>query len=402
MRSRPPDWVRAAAGITVVAWGANQFAALLPVYREAAGLSASFVSLAFATYVVGLIPALFLAAGFADRFDRRWPVRVAVVLGAAASAVLCLGFLASGWLLVGRLLAGVAVGAVLGPGTAWVTALSSDDRAGAPRRVAVALSLGFGGGPLLAGLVAQWAPLPQISPYLIHIALSVVVAALLWNAPDPSVSTAQSGPAVRTAGAADVTPREESLGATLASPAFWRLIPLTAPWVFGVVTMSFAVVPSVVHIPGLDVATAGIITGTTLGTGALIQPLAQRLERRRPGFAMPLGLALASAGMLLCLAAFVTLDPLLMAPIAVVLGSAYGLILVAGLRHMEQLGNPRDRARLSAVFYSLTYVGFTQPLLFTTLATTPGLQRGYALVGAVVAAATAAWVLVGRRPLRSS
>lgn len=157
MSARLPGWSRAAAGLAVVGWGANQFAALLPVYRETTGLSASQISLAFAIYIVGLIPALFIAAEVADRIGRRWLVRIAVVLSAAAcgSALLqSAGTLAAAarsthvWCCRWRCpRAGICMNAEL----------SDDDRAAAPKRVTVALSVGFGGGPLVAGVVAQWA-----------------------------------------------------------------------------------------------------------------------------------------------------------------------------------------------------------------------------------------------------
>lgn len=392
MRTGPPDWVRAASGLTVVGWGANQFAALLPVYRESGGLPDAFVSLAFATYVVGLVPALFLAAEVADRVDRRWPVRLAVVLSGAASVVLCLGAGQAWLLVVGRLLSGAAAGAVLGPGTAWVTELSGDDRPAAPRRVAIALSLGLGGGPLLAGLVAQWAPWPEVTPYLLHLMLSVAAGALLWGAPDPSPGAADH--AATGPGGGEGAGGAPSFRRAITSRPFLWAVPLTAPWVFGTVTMSFAVLPSVVHVPGLDAVTAGVVTGITMGTGVLVQPLAQRLERARPGAALPTGMALAAVGMALAASGLAVRAPALLPPTAVVLGAAYGLVLVSGLRRTGTLGRPRDRARLNAAYYSLTYIGFAQPFVFAVVATTRAGQVGYAVVGAVVAAATA--VGVGR------
>ncbi|MFF4768750.1 MFS transporter [Streptomyces sp. NPDC001255] len=394
MRVRLPGWARVAAGITVVGWGANQFAALLPVYREALGLPNSFIALAFATYVVGLVPALFAAAEVADRFDRRWPVRIAVALAAVASVVLCLGSHEDWLLLLGRLLSGAAAGAVLGPGTAWVTDLSGDSRPAAPRRVAVALSVGFGGGPLVAGLVAQWAPRPEVVPYALHLILSVAGAALLWRVPDASpdqeerTEQAERAVAARPSSASETGQPQSFRGAITSRPFLWA-IPATAPWVFGAATMSFAVVPSVIRVPGFDAATAGIVTGITMGAGALVQPLAQRVELAKKGAALPVGLAFASLGMLFAALALAARSTILMLPTAIALGAAYGVVLVAGLRRTEDLGVPKDRARLNAVFYSFTYVGFAQPLVFTVVTTTPTSQTLYAVLGAIVAAATA-------------
>ena len=73
--------------------------------------------------------------------------------------------------------AGLASGAAFGPGTTWIKELS-EDGAGA-RRAAGALSAGFGGGPLVAGAMAQWLPAPAVVPYVAHLVV-VAVAALVF------------------------------------------------------------------------------------------------------------------------------------------------------------------------------------------------------------------------------
>jgi hypothetical protein len=385
-----PQWLRVASAMAVVGWGANQFAALLPVYRETGGLGASFVSLAFTMYAVGLVPALLLAAGVADRVGLRVTVRSAVVLSGCASLLLAIGTEVTWSLLLGRALAGTAMGLVLGPATAWVTDLSAD-AALAPRRVAVALSVGFGGGPLVAGIVAQWAPAPELLPYLLQIVLAAVVGAASWNVSDASPAAIER----------DSRPRGGGLLRALASPAFLGVIPVTAPWVFGTATMSFAVVPSVVDMPGYDAALDGLMAGATLGTGVLVQPFAQWLERRRPGAAMRLGLALAGGGMAFAAAAFATGSAVLLVPIALVFGSSYGLVLVAGLRRVEVLAEPEDRARMNAIFYSLAYIGFAVPLVFSLVAPERGEQIAFAVAGAASAMLTVVWVALRPRGLRA-
>jgi hypothetical protein len=73
-----------------------------------------------------------------------------------------------------RFLAGVCSGVVFAAGGAWLQELS----AGAPpgtgaRRAAIAMSAGFGAGPLVASLLPQFAPDPLRLPYLPHLALGV-------------------------------------------------------------------------------------------------------------------------------------------------------------------------------------------------------------------------------------
>ncbi|CAD5144077.1 membrane protein of unknown function (plasmid) [Microbacterium sp. Nx66] len=46
---------------------------------------------------------------------------------------------------------------------------------------------------------------------------------------------------------------------------------------------------------------------------------------------------------------------------AAALGAAYGLLLVGGLREIQRIAGPDDLAGLTAVYYSLTYIGFFIP-----------------------------------------
>ncbi|MFF3562508.1 MFS transporter [Streptomyces sp. NPDC002574] len=350
-------WMRAASAMFVVGWGANQFSPLLLVYRADSGVSGSVVTTAFAAYAVGLIPALLLAARFAQRYGRRQVMCAALLLSAVASAVLLVGGDHFWALMLGRLVAGVASGAAFGPGTAWIKDLSADAGPGAgARRAAVALSAGFGGGPLVAGLLAQWLAGPEALPYLVHLGLTAAVAPLVWHAPDPAAPAASTRPQAR--------PR---LRAALLQREFrWEVAP-SAPLVFGAPTTSFAVLPALVPLHGPDIAVGGGIAGLTLLTGLLVQPLARRLSRRGSHVTRHWGLAAAVAGFLLAAAAVRLAEPALLIPAAMTLGACYGMLLVAGLSQLEAWAAPRDLAGAAAVFYCLAYLGFVTPLVVTAL-----------------------------------
>lgn len=49
------------------------------------------------------------------------------------------------------------------------------------------------------------------------------------------------------------------------------------------------------------------------------------------------------------------------------MGAAYGLLLVGGLREIQRIAGPDDLAGLTAVYYSLTYVGFFIPAVLALL-----------------------------------
>lgn len=377
-RIGPRDWRAAAFAMFAVGWGANQFAPMLLVYTARSGLTQTTVTAMFGVYAMGLIPTLLLAGSWSDRRGRRSVMRPVLVLSFLATVVMVLGAVHPWWLYPGRLLAGIASGAAFGAGSAWVRELSLDAAPGSgARRAAVALSGGFGSGALVAGVLAQFLPAPVVSPYLAHLTITAVALAWAWNAPDPYVPAGG-----RTA--VPLVPDSARRRRFLLGVAPW------APWVFGCATISFAVIPahSGAATGRWPVAFAGVVAGVTLLTGVAVQPAARRLATATAPWRVPVsGLAAGVLG--LCGGAVVsagdglTFAPLLVLPVAVVLGAAYGTLLVGGLVEVELQSGRHDHARLVAVYYALTYLGFAAPYLFARLVSFGGL-RPWLLAAAAV------------------
>ncbi len=347
-----PAGTRAALALFAVGWGANQFAAMLPVYVVQDGATDAQVTALFGAYAAGLIPTLLVVAPISDRLGRRRVLRPVLLLSFVATVVLVVGGDSLWLLLLGRLLAGVASGAAFAPGTAWVKELSSGPGGTGARRAAVALSAGFGTGPLVAGVVAEWLPAPTVLPYLPHLVLTVVVAVLVWRTPEvarPATTVAAETRRVR---------------GTLTQPAFLRRVVPTAPWVFGCASLAFTTVPAVAGVPGPEVAVGGALVALTLWTGVLVQPLGRRRDATAT---VLLGVMAGVVGFALATAAAATGAAVLTVLAALGLGAAYGLVLVGGLMTVEEVAEPADLATVTAVFYALTYLGFAAPYLGTLL-----------------------------------
>lgn len=378
-----PPWLRVSAALFAVGWGANQFAAMLLVYREEDGASSEAVTALFGAYAIGLIPALLIVAPVSDRIGRRKVMRPVLVLSVIATVILLVGGDNLMVLLAGRLLAGIASGAAFAPGSAWVKELSTDGPPGTgARRATLALSAGFGSGPLVAGVFAQWLPAPTVLPYVPHLVLMVLVIAIAWHAPEPFVPRSKHE-----------ARRRSEVWQAMRSRPFLLGIALTAPWVFGAASTSFATIPTFVDIGLAPIAVTGALTGLTLWTGVAIQPLGRRLGD--PRLIITTGLVAAAGGLLIGLLLATSGVEWLVLPVAILLGTAYGLILVGGLTTVEALAHSDDLGTLNAVFYSLTYVGFAAPLL-NTLALRALSPEGLMLVGVLMVVVTVPLVLVSQ------
>jgi predicted MFS family arabinose efflux permease len=378
-------WLPVGFAMLVVGWGANQFSPMLLVYRAQLGLSASELALLFALYAVGLIPGLLIGGPASDRYGRRALVLPFVALSPLASALIVLAQHSPAGLGAARLLVGVCSGVVFAAAGAWVQELSTEAPAGTgARRAAISLSLGFGIGPLVAALIAQWAPDPLQLPYLPHIALGLLAFVLVLRVPETVQTSATRGPLLR-------------LPSTAFTPRFRRAVAPMAPWVFGSASLAIVVLPAQVSsVHSASVAFAGVAAALTLGAGVLVQPFARRVEERRRLGAAAVGLAAAAVALVVALAAEDAGSKALALLAAIPFGIAYGTCLVSGLRETERLAPADERGASIAVFLVLTYLGFGAPYIFDLLDGLVGTSATLVL-GVALALLTALWVWVQSR-----
>ncbi|HZG91280.1 MAG TPA: MFS transporter [Pseudonocardia sp.] len=360
--------------VFVVAFGTNVPTPLLLVYRDTLGLSPTELTGAFGVYAAGLVPALLLAGPASDRFGRR-PVVIPFVLLSVATSLLFLGAGSSVLLLyVCRFLQGAVSGVVFSVGTAWLGELIGEPGRAA-RLTTAALGGGWAIGPLVSGLLGQWAPAPAVLPYLVHVTLMAVGLALLPRVPETLP------PAARRAGA--LINMGVPAGARL--PFLVVVLPI-AVGVFTFPSTAVTVLPLLLtpSMPQLAVAITGLVAGVTLLTGVFAQPLGRRLGAVRSG---PVGLVIGAVGLGLSLVGVATGVWVLLIPVALLLGVAYGLCLAAGLTMVAQLATPTARGALTGTFYACAYLGFGVPLLLSVLGGADGFARPLAELAVVVAVA---------------
>jgi MFS family permease len=376
-------WLGVAVGLCAVGWGANQFAPMLVWYREELHLSMATVQATFGMYSLGLVPGLLLGGPLSDRRGRKVVVVPAVLVSLLATSVLIAGQYGVGWLFAGRAVAGVASGAAFSAGGAWLKELCSRPYGDAPdgagaRRVTAAMSIGFGVGPLVAGVLAQWVPAAGAVPYLPHLVLALTALPLVWRAPETRPA---GGDAARPAPpAGEAKPRRRRAAR---HPRLRRVVFPLAPWVFGAAAIGFAYLPGLVtaRLHGYAIAFGGFVTLLCAFAGVFAQPLARRLDRTGGSRLMVTSLCTVVVGVLVAAAAAGLGDPVLVVVAAVVLGAAYGLCFVSGLLEVQRLADPADLGGATAVYQASAYLGMTVPYLLAaagTVITPPVLLLGVA------------------------
>lgn len=382
-------WRAAAAAVFACGWGGNQFTPLLVMYRES-GLSILTVDALLGAYVVGLVPGLLTAGALSERYGRR-PVMLA---GTAASLVasVFLAFGSVGWIAAGRFVTGVGVAVAMAVGSTWVTELSvrgGAERATGTRRGALWLTLGFGLGAGVAGVLAQTlisvgAPSPMELPYAVHAVLAAAALLAIVRLPETRVALA-----ARTTGRFAGTRH----------PRFRRVITPMAPWIFGSAGVAYAIMPQLVgdRLGTWGLAYSTLLTVCTLGAGASVQPLAKRLDRTTSARGVVVSMVVMSAGLAVSAVAAVVRSPVVALVAAVVLGAAYGIAVVSGLLELQRLARPDELAALTGVYYALAYVGFLLPSILAVLS---GVASYPVLLGCLVLVALGGTAVVLRHSRR--
>lgn len=178
----PRQMILAAFLVTAVFALSNSPTPLYVRWQAQLGFSAGTLTLIFAAYIAGLLLTLLVAGQLADRLGRK-PVLIpglvlaiaACFLFAIADSVLVLG--------IARFLTGIAVGVIVSAGMAAVVDLGGSARKRqASLAASVAMVLGAGLGPLLAGIFAQVFPEPVVPLFtteLVILACALIVASAL-------------------------------------------------------------------------------------------------------------------------------------------------------------------------------------------------------------------------------
>lgn len=384
-------WMLVAAGMFAVAWGGNEFTPLLVMYRLQHGFSAFTVYTFLFAYVIGIVPALLIGGPLSDRLGRRPVMLPATAIAATGSILIALGADSSALLLAGRVLTGVSLGIGMAVGGSWVKELSAPGTGA--RRAAMSLTAGFALGAGVAGVLAQWAPWPAHLAYVVHVTICVAAGVAMVAAPEtrPAIPVADRGRLL-----------DDLKIPTASHRRFLFVVVPLAPWVFGSASVAYAVLPSLLadesgHHP---IALSALMSVAALGAGFAIQSLARRIDTPLGARGAIVALGILVVGMLLAAWAASELSVVAALIAAIVLGCGYGMALVAGLLEVQRIAGPDGLAGLTAVFYSLTYLGFAVPAILSSLTEQwPGVATYPVIfaIGGVLAAVCAALVAFNTR-----
>ncbi|HEX7380653.1 MAG TPA: MFS transporter [Nevskiaceae bacterium] len=357
-------------------YAANTVSPVLVYYAVADHLSTTILTLFFTAYAVGLAIALVFVGTLSDRFGRkRLFAPSAAVLVVAVIALLA----ASRWgpplILLGRLLQGLAGGAVYAVGTVWLRELAGTAHAGeAAMRATASMAFGFGVGPFVGGVLVQW--LPAVRVLTLLVALAMVLGTTFISLRLPESLTARGRGGVRIG---------------LPHGTGWGFLVYLAPCALLVYTfVMLAMIAFPIQLDHAGFRQVYFIQGVSLllvlGMATVATRWARLLGPATSGWLAGL------CGALGCGLGWLVVQPggwpwILPASVAIGIGS--GLAITAGVIVSDRLAPVDGRGALLSMFYIVAYVGFSSPTILSLMFGANTMERG----GTILALGGAALVL---------
>lgn len=358
-RHRHGFWAVAAVFAVTMAFAASP-APLYVLYQEQQGLTTLAVTGIFATYAFGVVASLFTAGHLSDHLGRRRMIALAVLLNVLAALVF-LSWNHLPGLLVARLVSGVGIGMLTAAATAHLgelDAVARPDR-GPGRAEAVATVANVGGlglGPLLAGVLAEYAPAPLVTPYLVFAFLLVVGVLVVVVVPET------------------VTPVDESWSyhpqrvvvPQAARGRYWAATMLVFVG-FAMFGLFSSLAPSFVsgQLGITSHAIAGLTSFVVFAAAAGFQLITARWATTRQA---TLGLALLAIGVALVVTSITASSLALLLLGGAVAGAGVGTTFKAALATVIQLAPTGARGEAIAGLFLVGYVGMALPVMLLGLA----------------------------------
>ncbi|WP_280488155.1 MFS transporter, partial [Nocardia cyriacigeorgica] len=337
--------VLAASGVALGVSGVP--APLYGIYEREWHLSPLTTTIVFAVYAVAALGAVLVSGRISDVVGRK-----PVLLGAFATMIagLVVFVLADTvpMLLLARALHGFAVGATVVAGAAALLDLRPHRGARSGQLTGVAFNVGMAVAILGSALLAQYAPNPLRTPYVVISVICLIIGVGVLALREPHVARV----AGRIRIAKPAVPQE------IRGDFWFSAIGVMAAWsVLGVLLSlypSLAAEKTGIH----NLVFGGLVVASTALSAALAQLFATGVPARAAAIIGDIGMAIA---LLLTVPALGTHNWVAVIGIGLALGATFGLGFGGSLRHLSNVVPQHKRGETMSAYYLLAYSAMALP-----------------------------------------
>lgn len=376
--------VLVATGVALGVSGAP--APLYGLYESEWDLSPLTTTVVFAVYAVAALAAVLVTGRISDVLGRK-PVLLGAFGTMIAGLVVFVAADSVPMLVLARALHGMAVGATVVAGAAALLDLRPHRGARSGQLSGVAFNVGMAVTILGSALLAQYAPHPLRTPYVVISVVCLAIAAGVIALREPH--------AARVAGRIRIA--RPAVPPEIRGDFWFSAIGVMAAWsVLGVLLSlypSLAARQTGIH----NLVFGGAVVAATALSAALVQLVATRIPARRAAVVGDIGMAFALLALIPALATHSWVAVLLA---GVFLGGTFGLGFGGSLRHLSDVVPQNRRGETMSAYYLLAYTAMALPtVLAGWAANTWGLSTVFPwfVSAAAVACLVAAGIGLRRR-----
>ncbi|SEN34584.1 acetolactate synthase, small subunit [Paenibacillus sophorae] len=340
-------WI-VAYSLFITIFGINVASPLYSIYRTEWQLTSGMITLLFAAYVFSVIPGLFIFLQLAERFGKR---KILIFgLMAALSGAVC-STLANDMpiLIMARILQGLAVGTFICVSSSTLNELERNRNWQTSSLVtAFAVTAGSSLGPFMAGILAQFAPMPTKLPYIVYGGL-VILGMIGMSTVKVSYRKAHR---VRFHGL--------NIPKTIRLHAYTAAATSFIAW--GVVSLFLSVIPSYLNewAGKFNFILSGGMIASIFALSTFSQFLFKRLSVMKM---MAVGILLLSLGLMGVAATLQHMSIVLLITSAICVGLGHGPLYAGSLVSISTEVADDIRGDIISFFYLFSYTGIAFPVI---------------------------------------
>ena len=347
---------------------------LYALYQAEWHFSPTTLTIVFGVYGLGVLAALLAFGALSDRVGRR-PVLTASLVAIMCSMLLFAAARGVEWLMVARLIQGLAVGTASTAASAAIIELQPSTRPGLGALAgATAPSLGLASGSLITGIYTDFGRAPTVAVYLALVAVFMLALLVVFLMPETAGQRGQL---------ADIWhPRRISVPRELRSRFALLSIGVAAAWAIGGFYLSLGPSLAAELLHNQHRTVGGVVVFLLIGLGSFVTLFLSSWTNLRAGY---FGSAFMVVGLLVVLYAVSAESTVMFFVGSVVLGTGWGPSYMAGFRAIAALAPPQHKGEVLAAVFVVGYLFFSLPAIAVGLVATHfGLHAASLAFGAVV------------------
>lgn len=328
---------------------------LYPIYQTAWQLTAGDITILYVIYMASALSSLLFLGRLSDQKGFVFVLRVGLILITTGIFLSAIAWSYTSFL-ISRIFIGLASSLIVTSASIGLTKLSrSRDLQRAAATTSLLIAFGFGVGPVMGGLIAQWAHYPLRSSYFPSMIMGLIAIYAMFLLPaaphqpqNPPKKACWWRPSLHIPSAQARTPFFVGACAAFAAFSMFSLFASLAP------SFMDSMVPW--HGPAVSGLSIGIILFMSSGFQLWVRqwPLKRSLL---------IGLFAFSTSNLLLIANLQHASVLLFASSLILTAMGHGLCLISGMGIVNRIALPEHRAATTSSYLIIAYLGAIVPIL---------------------------------------